>query len=132
MDTKLELDERSWKLAMARGFAKCCPNCGQKTLFSGFITTHTACRNCGTEFHHHRADDAPPYFTMFIVGHIVVPALLVVEKVWQPELWIHFAIWLPLTLLLSLWLLPHVKGALIGLQWAFRMHGFSGVPEAER
>ncbi|MCA0434422.1 MAG: DUF983 domain-containing protein [Proteobacteria bacterium] len=126
---ELQYDERSWKQALVRGAMKRCPACGQGRLFSGFLTTNNACAHCGTELHHHRADDAPPYFTMFIVGHIVVPGLLVVEKLWHPELWIHFSIWLPLTLFLSLWLLPHVKGALIGLQWAFRMHGFSGTAD---
>ena len=75
--------------------------------------------------HHQRADDAPPYFTIMIVGHIVVPLLLVAEKFWRPELWIHFVIWLPLTLFLTLWLLPRTKGATVGMQWAFRMHGFA-------
>ena len=39
--------------------------------------------------------------------------------------------WLPLMLIVSLWLLPRVKGALVGLQWALRMHGFGGPDEAE-
>ncbi len=95
------------------------------------MTTHTTCRACGADFHHHRADDAPPYFTIMVVGHIIVPALLVVEKLWHPELWLHFAIWLPLTLLFTLWLLPRVKGAIIGLQWALRMHGFATDPEPQ-
>ena len=32
----------------------------------------------------------------------------------------------PALLIMSLWLLPRVKGALVGLQWALRMHGFDG------
>lgn len=81
--------------------------------------------------HHQRADDAPPYFTIFIVGHIVIPLLLLVERVWRPELWVHFSIWLPLTLLLTLWLLPRTKGATVGMQWAFRMHGFGAEENRE-
>lgn len=127
----MQVHKRNWQLAVIRGFTKQCPACGDGPLFSGFMTTHDACRICGTDFHHHRADDAPPYFTIMVVGHIVVPALLVVERLWHPELWLHFIVWLPLTLLLTLWLLPRVKGAVIGLQWALRMHGFAAEPEAQ-
>ncbi|MBL8790749.1 MAG: DUF983 domain-containing protein [Rhizobiales bacterium] len=123
---------RSWTNASLRGFATRCPACGNGKLFSGYLTVNPVCSGCGLELHHQRADDAPPYLTIFIVGHIIVPLLLVVEKVWHPELWIHFALWLPLTLFLSLWLLPRVKGAVIGLQWAFGMHGFAAGAEHEK
>lgn len=81
--------------------------------------------------HHQRADDAPPYLTIFVVGHIIIPLMLFVEKMWHPDLWIHFILWLPLTTFLSLWLLPRIKGGVIGLQWAFRMHGFADDTSAE-
>jgi uncharacterized protein (DUF983 family) len=89
-----------------------------------------ACSVCGEELHHHRADDAPPYFVMLIVGHIVVGAALGVEVAFAPDLRLQMIFWPLLALLLSLWLLPRVKGALIGLQWALRMHGFDGATHA--
>ena len=70
------------------------------------------------------ADDAPPYFTIVIVGHFVVGGVLALEKAFAPSMWLHSLIWLPLTVVASMWLLPRVKGALIGLQWALYMHGF--------
>lgn len=109
---------------MARGWRKRCPACGTGRLYGKYLKVVDTCATCGTELHHHRADDAPPYFTMFIVGHVVIGGLLVVERKYAPDVWIHLTLWLPLTLGLSLWLLPRVKGALIGLQWAARMHGF--------
>ncbi|MCX2723105.1 DUF983 domain-containing protein [Roseibium salinum] len=115
--------------AMLRGAANRCMNCGQGRIFDRFLKTNHACSHCGTEFHHHRADDAPPYFTITIVGHIVIPALLAVEVMWHPDLWIHMALWVPLTLVLSFLLMQPIKGALVGLQWALYMHGFD--PDAE-
>jgi uncharacterized protein (DUF983 family) len=115
---------RHWKTALWRGFLKTCPACGKGHIFTRYLGIKPTCPHCGEALHHQKADDAPPYFTMMIVGHIVVPLLVVVERLWRPELWIHFTLWLPLTLLLTLWLLPRVKGATIGLQWAFQMHGF--------
>lgn len=122
---------RSWAVASARGLAKSCPACGKGAQFDGYLTVKPACTACGLELHHQRADDAPPYLTIFVVGHLIVPLMLVVEKLWHPELWIHFSLWVPLTLLLSLWLLPRIKGLVIGLQWAFRMHGFGGTEHGE-
>ena len=121
----IEIATRSIRQAIWRGFQKACPACGKGQLFATYLGSHDACPDCKMALHHQRADDAPPYFTIFGVGHVVIPAMLVVEKIWMPELWIHFILWLPLTLFLTLWLLPRVKGAVIGLQWALRMHGFA-------
>lgn len=82
------------------------------------------CSNCGEELHHQRADDAPPYFTIFIVGHVVTPLVFIVERTWQPSYIIHAALWLPLVIGLTFTLMPMIKGAVVGLQWALRMHGF--------
>jgi uncharacterized protein (DUF983 family) len=123
MTMSFELERAFWP-AVRRGFARRCPACGEGRAFDGLLKVRDACQACGQELHHHRADDAPPYFTILIVGHIVVPLALMVEQTLQPELWLHMALWPPLTLGLSLALLPRIKGALIGVQWSQRMHGF--------
>lgn len=97
-------------------------------MFGRYLKVDDHCSACGLELAGHRADDAPPYFTILIVAHIVVPLMLLLEQRAQPAEWVHLALWLPLTVLLSLWLLPRIKGALIGLQWARRMHGFGSEP----
>ena len=107
-----------------RGLRGRCPHCGEGRMFSAYLKVADRCPTCGEELFHQRADDAPPYFTMFIVGHIVVAALLSVEIEYAPPLWLHAMLWIPLTIALSLWLLPRVKGAIVGLQWANHMHGF--------
>jgi uncharacterized protein (DUF983 family) len=112
--------------AMWRGFREKCPACGEGKLFRKYLKVVDRCDKCGEEMHHHRADDAPPYFTIFIVGHVIVGGILVLEQAFAPPTWVHLAIWLPLTLIMSLLFLPRVKGALVGLQWALRMHGFGG------
>jgi uncharacterized protein (DUF983 family) len=115
--------------SMLRGAARKCPACGVGAMFRRYLKVADACPHCGEELHHHRADDAPAYFTIVIVGHIVVSLVLVVEMAYRPALWVHAALWLPLTVILTLVLLPSVKGALVGLQWALRMHGFD--PESK-
>ena len=120
------LAPRSLLTAMLRGARKRCPNCGKGRLFKGYLSVNPACPVCGEDLHHQRADDAPAYFTMFIVGHFAVGGVLYVERMYSPPMWLQGVIWLPLTMIAALWLLPRIKGALIGLQWALRMHGFGG------
>jgi uncharacterized protein (DUF983 family) len=110
--------------ALLRGAKQRCPACGIGQLYGRYLKVAETCAHCGEALHHQRADDAPPYITMMIVGHVVVGSLLSVEMAYHPATWVHLVLWGPMTLLLSLWLLPRVKGALIGIQWAARMHGF--------
>ncbi len=114
---------------MRRGFAGRCPNCGQGRLFHGFLKVAESCANCREAMHHHRADDAPAYFVILIVGHIVTPLALALEIAYAPPYWLHFTIWLSLTVALALSLLQPIKGAIVGWQWANRMHGFGTLPK---
>ncbi|ESY75156.1 hypothetical protein X740_31240 [Mesorhizobium sp. LNHC221B00] len=115
---------------MKRGLLGRCPNCGEGKLFRGFTKTVDACSVCGEEIHHHRADDLPAYLVIVIVGHIILGAFMGVEATSTLSTWQHIVIWVPLTILLSVALLQPVKGAVIGLQWAFYMHGFGGEKDA--
>ncbi len=112
--------------AMRNGFRSRCPNCGQGKLFSSFLGTVAACSHCGERIDHHRADDLPAYLVVVIVGHIVLGGFMSVEANSTLSTWQHLAIWVPVTIGLSLGLLRPVKGAIVGLQWALYMHGFSG------
>lgn len=112
--------------SISRGLKSRCPNCGEGHLFTSFAKSVDACALCGEDIHHHRADDLPAYLNIFVVGHIVVAGFLMVERVTDWSGWLHLAIWVPITLALAFALMQPVKGAVIGLQWANRMHGFGG------
>jgi uncharacterized protein (DUF983 family) len=117
--------------SLRRGFLGRCPNCNRRKMFRAFLKVVDHCPACGEVLHHHRADDAPAYFVILIVSHIVVPAALVVEVMFAPPYWLHAAIWLPLTIGLAIGLLQPIKGAIVGWQWANYMHGFDPHAEAE-
>jgi uncharacterized protein (DUF983 family) len=87
-------------------------------LFSGYITVVTPCRVCGIDNTMFPSDDLPPYLTIAVVGHTVIPAFMWVDFTFRPEIWVQTAIWLPITTVLTLVLLPRMKGASIGLAWA--------------
>jgi uncharacterized protein (DUF983 family) len=101
--------------AIGRGLCMLCPACGQTRLFSGYLRVTPVCSHCGAPLGLARADDAPPYFTILVVGHIVVPGMWSVERAFQPAIWVSAMIWLPLTLALTLALLRPIKGATVGL-----------------
>ena len=110
--------------ALKRGFRGRCPRCGEGKLFRAFLKVDNNCSVCGLDFTPHRADDLPAYLVIVIVGHLVVPASLFIETNYSPPVGLQLAIYLPFTLIASLALLQPVKGAVVGLQWALRMHGF--------
>jgi uncharacterized protein (DUF983 family) len=110
--------------AMKRGFRGRCPRCGEGKLFRAFLKVDNKCPVCGLDFTPHRADDLPAYLVIIIVGHVMVPLALWIEINYSPPVVLQLAIYLPATLLASLLLLQPVKGAVVGLQWALRMHGF--------
>ena len=117
-------EKRDVWTAIKRGFRSRCPRCGEGKLFRAFLKVDDHCSVCGLDFTPHRADDLPAYLVIVIVGHIVVPTALLIETDYSPPVWLQLAIYLPLTLVLSLALLQPVKGAVVGMQWALRMHGF--------
>ena len=117
-------------LAVRRGFFGRCPACGRGRLFGRFLKVADHCDACGQAFHHHRADDFPPYIVMFLVGHVIGYGIYTAEiRFDDVPLWFHLAVWPLLTLVLCLALLQPVKGAVVGLQYALRMHGFGSARE---
>src|SRR5271154_6987340 len=72
-------DRKKWQ-AVRRGFAMHCPNCGKGALFRSYLKVNDCCPVCGEELFHQRADDAPPYITILVVGHIVAAGMLAVEE----------------------------------------------------
>lgn len=115
---------RDFKTAVLRGLMGRCPCCGEGHIFGRYLKVNNYCGHCNEALYHHRADDAPPYAVITVVGHIVVGLALALERYASPPLWVHMSLWAPLALILPLAMLQPAKGALIGLQWALEMHGF--------
>ena len=117
-------EKRDLWTALKRGLRCRCPRCGEGKLFRAFLKVDDHCSVCGLDFTPHRADDLPAYLVIVIVGHIVVPLALMIETNYSPPVALQLSIYLPITLIASLLLLQPVKGAVVGVQWALRMHGF--------
>lgn len=112
-----ESKPRSWSLGLRRGMACRCPNCGTTSAFSGFLSIKSTCERCGHPLGEYRADDAPPYFTILIVGHVIVGAMVALDEAIQLSVPVQMALWVPLTALLTFALIRPVKGAVLGVMW---------------
>ncbi len=120
----LQSQERPVGAAVISGARGRCPACGEGRLFQSYLKVNEHCPSCGEALHHHRADDMPPHITILIAGAFMALLVIWIETALDLSAGWELAITLPLAALLVLGLLPLVKGALIGLQWALRMHGF--------
>jgi uncharacterized protein (DUF983 family) len=103
--------------AALRGIACRCPRCGRGKLYAGFLTLKPKCEICGLDYAFIDAGDGPAVFVIMIAGAIVVASALIVEVKYQPPFWVHAALWLPLTLAVTLWPLRAIKSLLIALQF---------------
>ncbi len=121
--TKVTGDRPLWR-SVSRGFRRKCPNCGSGQLMRSYLKVNDTCTVCREDLSHQRADDGPAYLTILIVGHLMAPLLHVVFVKIRPEPLVLFTIFTVGCVGLSLYLLPRLKGAIVGFQWARMMHGF--------
>lgn len=105
---------------LKRGVLGKCPNCGEGKLFRRYLKVDPACHACQHDNAQYPADDAPPYFTILIVGHLVIGPLLLFPYIWEWPAHLVLLATLPVLAILSLIVLPRVKGVTVGLQWAIR------------
>ena len=118
---------------LKRGFMQHCPHCGEGKLFRKYLKVQQLCEACGHDNGQYPADDAPPYFTILIVGHVIIAPVLAFPYFMQGSPWVALLVSLPLLAVFTLWLLPRVKGAVVGLQWSIRenykaLHGHYPAP----
>ena len=118
------LPQRSVGQAMWRGTLCKCPHCGQGKMFRAYLKVADHCDACGEQLDLHRADDLPPYIAITIVGHILILAMMHMEMVWHVSPLTYLYTMVPLAVILPLAMLPSIKGAIVGLQWANGMYGF--------
>lgn len=110
--------------AIRRGLAQRCPECGEGSLYSSYLKLRPACPHCGEDLSHARADDGPAYLTILITAKVLGALMLHLYIAYQPDpvlLAIGFCLG---GTAMALYLLPRLKGMIVGIQWAKRMHGF--------
>ena len=115
---------RDTKRAVGRGLRNRCPRCGDGAMMDRYLVVNDRCPNCGQALHHQRADDGPAWATIMVVGHLMAPLMLSLFVAFRPPGWVMALGFSVAFTALTLALLPCLKGAFVGFQWARRMHGF--------
>lgn len=110
-------------LALRRGLLGRCPNCGAAPLFRSYLKQVDACAACGERYKHVRSDDAAPWLTILVVGHVLAPFILWIEPGLTWPTWASIALWCSITLALTVLMLPRAKGFLMSVIWSTRAPG---------
>lgn len=93
-------------------------------MFQGFLTVRDRCQACGADLSGQDSGDGPAPFVVFLVGAIVVGLALFTEVRYEPPVWLHLVLWLPLTVILVLALMRSAKALMIALQYKHRRQDF--------
>lgn len=117
-----KVKKAKWKAAF---FCKC-PACGKGKLLKSILKFHDNCENCGIELSKYETADGPAFFGITIVGTLLGIAAAVVEIVYEPEVWVHFALWIPLTFICSITIMRVTKGLMAAHQYEL---GHSGMKQ---
>jgi uncharacterized protein (DUF983 family) len=102
---------------ISAGLSGHCPRCGEGKLFSGFLTLAPNCKACGLDYKFADSGDGPAVFVILIAGFLIIGALLWTEVTYEPPIWVHLVIFLPMTLVVCLGMLRPLKGIMIALQY---------------
>ncbi len=103
---------------LRRGLLGKCPNCGRGALYRAFLKIEAQCAECGHDNGQYRADDGPAHLTILVVSFVMIVPLLLVSLRTEWSTASILAVFVPAVVLLTLGVLPRVKGAFIGAQWA--------------
>ncbi|MEK9645298.1 MAG: DUF983 domain-containing protein [Alphaproteobacteria bacterium] len=109
--------------AITRTLSGNCPNCGKGRLFRTYLKQVERCAECDEGFGHIRSDDAAPWLTILVVGHLLVPIVLLVERENPWPEWVAMTLWPSIGLLMCLLMLPRAKALFLGLIWWMRAPG---------
>lgn len=114
------------KTAARRAVMGRCPCCGQGKLMRGYLKQVESCSVCGERLGHIRADDAAPWLTIILVGHVFLPFAFMVNLDFLPA-WVVMTMWATCFALLALAILPFAKRLFIGVLWQTRAPGYKQV-----
>jgi uncharacterized protein (DUF983 family) len=110
--------------AIRRAVMGKCPNCGKGALYKSYLKQVDHCSVCGESYGQIHADDGPPWLTILLVGHVIVPLIFIVTSVITWPLWVTMSVWPAATALLALAVLPRAKGVFLAIIWTTQSPGF--------
>ena len=104
--------------SILRGLGRRCPACGEGALLAGYLRPHAACPHCDEDYSKIRADDGPAWITIMVLGHVIVPLMLILGRDDRVPIWIAITALAVLMLVGVYIVLPRAKGMFIAIIWA--------------
>ena len=108
------MNKISFGEGVKRGLRRHCPHCDSPTLFAGYLKVRERCPVCMSDNGQYRVDDIASYFTVLLIGHLLVAPSLAIPWFWSLPLWASLGILLSAMTLATLAALPFIKGGVIG------------------
>lgn len=109
--------------AIKRGIFQKCPKCGEGKLFSSYLKQVDECDVCHEHYGHIRADDGPSWLTILLIGHIIIPFLIITQMTGALTPTQGAILWLSVATILIFVLLPITKGFFISMLWKTKAPG---------
>ncbi|MCG6115968.1 MAG: DUF983 domain-containing protein [Mesorhizobium sp.] len=94
-----------------------CPRCGEGKLFDGFLTIAPRCTVCGLDYSFADPADGPAFF---VICFACVPSVLFAvwaEVTFEPSMWFHAFVSIPLVFASCIPPLRPLKGWLVASQF---------------
>jgi uncharacterized protein (DUF983 family) len=91
-----------------------------RPLFRAYLKQVDSCRECNEAWCEIRTDDAAPWLTILIVGHVMAPVLVAMSKSGRFSPWEMTAILVPVLVAICLLILPRAKALFMAAIWALR------------
>lgn len=120
MISKHEFPVRSIGQLILLGLRCKCPQCGTGRIFVKYLKIANRCSSCGLNLEGHDTGDGAVVPAMLLIGTLVVGLAAYVEFTFEPPLWVHAVLWVPVVFGLTMMVLPPLKGITIALQHRYR------------
>jgi len=117
---------RSWpaQSPVSTGLGCKCPRCGKGKLLKNLLDVRDTCDHCGLDLTPHDTGDGAAVFVILFLGAIVVGLAIWLEVAFEPAVWVHLVVWLPVTGIGSIVMLRPVKSILIAMHYKNLRHKY--------
>jgi uncharacterized protein (DUF983 family) len=103
--------------SLKTGLRCACPRCGQGKLYDGLLKPADRCTACDLDYSRLNADDGAAFFVIVLFSALILPAAAWFQFTFEPAIWVHFVIWIPVILVGAIALMRIFKAWLIAQQF---------------
>ncbi len=85
-------------------------------MFVGPAKFSDRCRGCGLDYSSFNVGDGPAALLTLVIGAIIIVMAVLLDITARPPFWVHAVIWIPVTIVMTLFSLRVAKGALLAAE----------------